>query len=432
MKRKIILILSTILILVFTSLSFLAINFRMKVTVEDAVVNHNLEVAKGLASDLDIETYKKFLENQEENQYYWKIRSELNEFRDKVGALYVYTLDIDNPEVSKTLIVGMPRNIHFPIGTNCTVPKKYVERAFLYNEPYVTKEIHDPEYGTYMSVGVPIKDESGDVLGYLGMDISSASINHIEKAVIKDRVVIFIFIGLFIIIIIVSFLFLQRWYQKEVTKEVGYAENTYQSELSTLIASVSSFRHDYINHIQVIQGLLQIGAYDKALEYVTSLNKEVSMIEKLKLNIDHPGLAILLQTKKIAAENYQIDMDFGISQNAFDHIKSIDLIKILSNLIDNAIEATMELPESNRKIEVICTADAAKYIFQVTNTSIKKIEPDLIFKQGYTTKDRDVKKIRGQGLFIVKEIVKKNKGFISIKSTDDDMKVIAKVEIPIK
>ena len=431
MKRKKILILSTVLILIFTSLSFAAINFRLKLTVEEAVVNHNLEVAKGLANDLDIETYKKFLENREENEYYWKIRNDLNEFRKKVGALYVYTLDIDNPEISKTLIVGMPRNFHFPIGQKCTVPKKYVERAYYYNEPYVTKEIDDPGYGTYMSVGVPIKDESGNVFGYLGIDISSDSIKGIEKAVIKDHVSIFLMIGLFIISILVSFFFLQRWYQKEVTKEVGHAENTYQSELKTLIASVSSFRHDYINHIQVIQGLLQIGAHDKALEYVTSLNKEVSMIEKLKLNIDHPGLAILLQTKKIAAENYQIDMDFDITQNAFDSIKSIDLIKILSNLIDNAIEATMELPESKRKIEVLCIAEATKYIFQVTNTSLNKVEPNLIFKQGYTTKARDVKKIRGQGLFIVKEIVRKNKGTISITSTDD-LEVIAKVEIPIK
>ncbi|SOC11280.1 sensor kinase SpoOB-type protein [Ureibacillus xyleni] len=431
-KSKVILILSTVLLLVFTSLSFIAINLRLKMTVEESIVNHNLEVAKGLVNDLDIETYKKFLISREQNEQYWKIREQLNEFREQLGALYVYTLDIDNPEVSKSLIVGMPRSYdNFKIGEQCTVPKKYVERAFFYNEPYVTEEIQDPKYGTYMSVGVPIKEKSGNVIGYLGMDISSSAIHDIEESVIKDNVVIFIFIGLFIIMIIVSFLLLQRWYQKEVAKEVGHAENTYQSELRTLIASVSSFRHDYINHIQVIQGLLQIGAQEKALEYVTSLNKEVQMINKLKLTIEHPGLAILLQTKKLAAENYQIIMDLDITQNTYSYIKSIDLIKILSNLIDNAIDATMELPESNRKIEVNCIATDTKYIFQVTNPSSKKVETDLIFKQGYTTKNSNDSKVRGQGLFIVKEIVNKYKGIISLVSTNDQ-KVIARVEIPIK
>ena len=76
------------------------------------------------------------------------------------------------------------------------------------------------------------------------------------------------------------------------------------------------------------------------------MSKEVQAIESLKLNIDHPGLSILLQTKKLAAQNYHIDMDFTISNDAFDKIKTTDLIIILSNLIDNAIDATIELPES--------------------------------------------------------------------------------------
>lgn len=59
----------------------------------------------------------------------------------------------------------------------------------------------------------------------------------------------------------------------------------------------------------------------------------------MQLNIDHPGLSILLQTKKLTAQNHNIDMEFTIAENAFPNIKTTDLIKILSNLIDNAIEA---------------------------------------------------------------------------------------------
>ena len=245
----------------------------------------------------------------------------------------------------------------------------------------------------------------------------------------KSNISILAFNGVFILVVIASFLFLQRWYQKEMAKEVGVTEDTYQAEITTLIASVSSLRHDFTNHIQVLHGLLQLGEAERAREYVASLAKEVRAIESLKLNIDHPGLAILLQTKKLAAQNYNIEMDFTIAHDAFDTMKTTDLIKILSNLIDNAIDATIELPEGERKITISCTADDTHYVFKIINTGPKIIEQNQIFKQGFSTKKAEQGKIRGQGLFIVREVVHKYDGEISIDSTSE-LETTAIVEIP--
>ncbi|RUL52016.1 GHKL domain-containing protein [Lysinibacillus antri] len=428
-RLSILLILSTVLFIFFTMLGAHITSMRMQDTVEESIANHSLEVAKAIVQDFDIEAYENFLLKQEKNEHYWKIRRDLNAIREKIGALYVYTLAIDNPAISKTMIVGASGN--FKIGDSCTVPKKYVEQAYYQNAPYVTEEILDPKYGSYLSVGVPIHNGSGQVIGYLGIDISAESISAIEETVMENNVMNFLINIIFILTIIVCFLLLQRWYQKKVSKEVGNTEDTYQAELKTLIASVSSLKHDYANHMQVLHGLLQIGKTNRALEYVTSLTNEIQMIEKLQLNVDHPGLAILLQTKKLATENYQIDMDLSISSNGFNQIKSIDLIKILSNLIDNAIDATLELPEEHRKIQINCHADETKYIFKVVNTCSSLVDNKVIFNQGFSTKAVEDGKIRGQGLFIVKEIVNSYNGTISLNSTAEQ-EVTAIVEIPIK
>ncbi|CAM5207674.1 Histidine kinase OS=Lysinibacillus sphaericus OX=1421 GN=LS41612_14980 PE=4 SV=1 [Lysinibacillus sphaericus] len=58
-------------------------------------------------------------------------------------------------------------------------------------------------------------------------------------------------------------------------------------------------------------------------------------------------------------------------------------------------------------------------------------DPDQIFKQGFTTKKAELGKIRGQGLFIVKEVVKKYNGTISIQSTAQ-FETTAIVIIPLK
>lgn len=40
-------------------------------------------------------------------------------------------------------------------------------------------------------------------------------------------------------------------------------------------------RHDFLNHIQVIQGFLQLGKTEKALDYIESIIDDVRDIEKL-------------------------------------------------------------------------------------------------------------------------------------------------------
>ncbi len=89
--------------------------------------------------------------------------------REKLGALFVYTLKIDNPKVSNIMIGGLPKELDdsYSIGVVCTIPKDRVERAYEGNT-YVTNVIEDTDFvGSYLSVGVPIKDEAGKIMGYL-------------------------------------------------------------------------------------------------------------------------------------------------------------------------------------------------------------------------------------------------------------------------
>lgn len=432
-KRKIqlILLLSIILLVLFTSINIFTSYVKIKKTVEESIANQSLEAAISIASSIDVESYKQFLDNPEKNNYYWQLRSYLNDARVKLGALYVYTLEIDNPKVSKAMIMGLPSEIEgFDIGMNCTVPEKQVQKAYK-GETFVTGVISDPEHGSYLSVGAPVKDEAGEIIAYIGIDISADRLNGIKGKVIQDNLFIFIFNGVLILIVIGSVFFLQRWYQKEVAEEVGATEDTYQAEIKTLITSVSSLRHDFTNHIQVLHGFLQLDKPDQAKQYLYSLSKEVQAINSLKLNIDHPGLAILLQTKKLTAQNHNIDMDFSVSQDTFNKIKTTDLIKILSNLIDNAIDAANELPEEQRKITISCKADDKQYEFKVTNTGPNIVEAGQIFKQGFSTKKSESGKIRGQGLFIVNEIVNKYEGQIAIDSSEH-LETTVIVTIPIK
>lgn len=430
-KIKLIIVLSALLLLLFTTLNVFTSYVKMKKTVEEAIANQSLEAAKAIAATIDLEAYEHFLVNEERDAYYWKISGHLNDIRKKMGVLAVYTLKIDNPKVAKVMVAGIPYKLafSFEIGDPCTVPEDQVREAYKGNT-YVTGIINDPKFGTYLSVGAPIKDEAGEIIGYLGIDIGANTLNGIIGEVMENNILLFVYNGVFVLIVIGSFFFLQRWYQKEVAKEVGVTEDTYQAEIKTLLTSVSSLRHDYTNHIQVLYGLLQINEAEQAKEYLASLSKEVLAIKTLKFNIEHPGLSILLQSKKLAAQNYNIDMNFLISSDSFEKIKTTDLIIILSNLIDNAIDATKDWTEGNREISICIQSDKQGYSFKIINTGPTIIETEEIYKQGYSTKVAESGKIRGQGLFIVREIVNKYDGQISIYPSAE-FETTALVKIPL-
>ena len=432
-KIRLIIVISAILLITFNVISFYVTDQNIETTVEETIANQTLETAKAVSSKFDTDTYMKFLSNPKKNYYYWKINDQLDKIREEIGALYVYIVKIDNPDVSYTMIPGLPgtQQGFFDIGSVCSLPKKQVSLAFNEGAPYTSDIIDDPRYGRYLSVGAPIKDVEGKIVGYLAIDISTDKINGINKSVQENNLIIFLINAAFILIVIISVYFLQTWYQREVTKEIESTEDTYQGEIRTLLSSVSSLRHDYSNHIQVIHGLLMIGETEKAMQYVNSLSNEVQLIESINATIEHPGLAILLKSKKIAAQNHQIALDTKVTQDSYQQIKSTDMIKILSNLIDNAIDATRELEEKQRKISIFCDASDTHYTFKVINTGPSIVSAEEIFKQGFSTKPAEDGKIRGQGLFIVKEVVRKYNGDITIQSTKDNV-TTATVMIPIK
>lgn len=431
-KLRAFLYLSILLLIVFILLNMLSTYLSIKNSVQKSVANQNLVAARSIADSMDVEAYQRFLNNQVKSREYRDIKAYLEDAREKIGALYVYTIMVDNPKVSKAMITGFSKDHKgdFPIGGVCTVPSEQVKQAYE-GKSFITGILEDPEYGEYLTVGVPMKNQDGTIIGFLGIDVSAEDINAINGKVLKSSIAILVYNGGFVIMLLVTFFVLQKWYQKELTREVGDTEDTYHSEFQSLIASVRSLRHDFSNHIQVIHGLLKLEENSKALDYLTGLSKEVHSIESMKLDVIHPGLSVLLETKRLSAQNYNIDIEIDVSHKSFNRVKTIDLIKLLSNVIDNAIEATIELPEHERRMNIACKADDEKYTFMVTNTGpmISELDQENIFVSGFSTKKAQKGKIRGQGLFIVKDLVNRYDGEIHVKSTEKETTVTMMIPV---
>jgi sensor histidine kinase regulating citrate/malate metabolism len=176
-------------------------------------------------------------------------------------------------------------------------------------------------------------------------------------------------------------------------------------------------RHDYLNHFQVIYGLMDLEEYEEAKKYIEPVFKDILKVSKA-LKTAQPAVNALLQAKIEAAEKKNIDLYLEIRSELKNiSIEPWNLCKVIANLIDNSITALSEC-DKEKKIYLDIGEDLNHYTFQVTNNGPKIPQSELaeIFKQGYTTKKEEE---HGIGLFIVSSIIDEAGGSIRVNSNEE-------------
>lgn len=233
------------------------------------------------------------------------------------------------------------------------------------------------------------------------------------------------FIGLpvhliFVVILdFISLILLGGIYKREEQRKIKLTESTHEEQFHSLVASVRSDRHDLNNHLTVLFGLLNIKSYDAATDYIKDLIGDIRLNNQA-LNIHNPVLASMLFSKAEQFKKQAIVFQLMISTEKIVNIlSSTDLIRLLSNLLDNAYEATLELPKEQRFI-ALNLFETDEYIgVIIQNSSTIQTFHDSFFEIGYSTKDNNTD--NGYGLSIIQEIVKKNHGKINITTNNNQV-----------
>ena len=187
--------------------------------------------------------------------------------------------------------------------------------------------------------------------------------------------------------------------------------------LEQLNFELRAARHDYLNHLQVVYGLLELEEYEDLKRYLTPVYKGIMKTGKA-LKTSKPALNALLKAKMEEAEGKEIDVYVEVKSDLKQlSVEDWQLCKVLSNLIDNAMTILLEKAEE-RKLEIDINEDRENYLFAVSNNgmAIPKEQQENIFKRGFSTKKEAG---HGMGLAIVSDIVKENRGTITVNSTEE-------------
>ncbi|MGD8190938.1 DcuS/MalK family sensor histidine kinase [Brevibacillus ginsengisoli] len=177
--------------------------------------------------------------------------------------------------------------------------------------------------------------------------------------------------------------------------------------------------HEFMNKLHVILGMTQLGFYDQLPQYISGIahqhQDEIGYIMKL---IKDPVMAGFLLGKMSNARERGAELI--VSQETYlpeaqDPEVIHELVTILGNLIDNAIDSVHA--SKDKRITVLLAYENEHLILEVSDNGpgISSRNQERIYEKGFSTKGTD----RGTGLFLVHRSVYHVNGQIQLTSQPD-------------
>ncbi|KAE8765344.1 GHKL domain-containing protein [Georgenia thermotolerans] len=175
--------------------------------------------------------------------------------------------------------------------------------------------------------------------------------------------------------------------------------------------------HEFSNQLHTISGLLQLEQYDEAVRFVegVSHHRENVYAQVTERVADPPLAALLIAKDSLAAERgSRLVLAVESQVSRVDEPLSRDLITVVGNLVDNALDAVAGTPEP--RIEIALSEDAEAVTVRVSDcgAGVDVADAERLFRSGFSTKDSDEPAGRGYGLALVRLVCRRRGGDVTV------------------
>ncbi len=180
--------------------------------------------------------------------------------------------------------------------------------------------------------------------------------------------------------------------------------------------ALRSQTHEYSNKLHTIAGLIQIGASEEALALIgNEVRDHQALIHLLLDAVPDPVVAGCLLGKYNRAREMGLTLEIDPDSRMADIPDSLprdQLVMMLGNLIDNALDATHETNPDGGIVHLSMTDLGRDLVFEVEDQGpgIADSDRERIFERGYSSK---AEANHGIGLHLVKQFVTRWGGSIT-------------------
>ena len=206
------------------------------------------------------------------------------------------------------------------------------------------------------------------------------------------------------------------FFSKQIDKRIAAYQRelieTHYREVENMYRQIRGWRHDYRNHIQMMKVLAANGDMDALKAYLDELDTDLNTVDTV-VKTGNPMADAILNSKISLARSRNIPTQVDAHIPVKLKMSELDLCCIIGNLFDNAMEASMALPEEKRLIRVYMDMKGTQLYISFTNfTAAKKLSK---VGKGFKTSKGEG---HGFGLVRIDDIVSRYDGYLSRNSED--------------
>lgn len=195
--------------------------------------------------------------------------------------------------------------------------------------------------------------------------------------------------------------------QKILIKQSEYYEKKIEAD-SKNINDTRKIKHDMKNHMYAIKNMAKNNMSKDIITYTNDILGKIEG-EKVYINTGNYLIDGILNVKFEEMKNQGIDFKYDVKIPEGIKLPEFEVITILGNLLDNAIEG-VKLIKDNRYIEVFISYKDSNLLIKIVNTFDGLVIKD---NKGFISRKGE-KAYHGIGLENVREQVEKSNGYMNI------------------
>ncbi|MYW55689.1 PAS domain-containing protein [Streptomyces sp. SID8376] len=179
-----------------------------------------------------------------------------------------------------------------------------------------------------------------------------------------------------------------------------------------LIDALRAQDHEHANRMHTLLGLLELEMYEDAVEFVGEVvGDHRATSEQVTERIREPLLAALLVGKAtVAAERGAVLRLSDRSRLPDRLVDPRGLVTVVGNLVDNALDAVAGTPDARVEVELRAEGRTAVLVVRDTGPGVPPGQRELIFTEGWSTKEPPGHRERGIGLPLVRRLAHRHGG----------------------
>ncbi|MFG3103267.1 ATP-binding protein [Streptomyces sp. NPDC048182] len=185
--------------------------------------------------------------------------------------------------------------------------------------------------------------------------------------------------------------------------------------------ALRSQAHEAANRLHTVVSLIELGRAEEAVEFATAeLELAQALTDQVVAAVSEPVLAALLLGKAAQANERGVELVVSDDSRLDDRLLPAslpprDLVTILGNLIDNAVDAAQSGVPPRVTVTARTEPAGPELVLRVTDTGagVDPAHADLVFERGWSTKPAGPDG-RGLGLALVRQAVLRHGGTLTV------------------